>query len=307
MAAGGAGRATDGRVAAAAALIVGAMALIGLVDNFVRVIAEDAGLWQFHLLRSLMALPLLWLLARAVGGSLRPRRPARVLARSAFNAAAMFLYFGSLAFMPIGVAAAGLYTAPVFVLAIAQATGWGRIGPLRAAAVAVGFAGILLVVRPWAGGLSALALMPLVAGFCYAVASIATRAWCAGEGALALTAGYFLVMLAAAAAALAVVALLAPAAAAGAEGFLARGWVAPSGRVLVWTAVQAAASVVAIAMVVRAYQLAEAAHVAVFEYAQLVFATGWAWVIFAEAPDAMALAGMAAIVAAGVAIALAPR
>ena len=42
-----------------AAMIVGGMAMIGFTDNFVRVIAEDAGLWQFQLFRSAMALPLL--------------------------------------------------------------------------------------------------------------------------------------------------------------------------------------------------------------------------------------------------------
>ena len=55
-----------------AAMIVGGMAVIGFTDNFVRVIAEDAGLWQFHLLRSAMALPLLG--ARRLG--LRAGAPA---------------------------------------------------------------------------------------------------------------------------------------------------------------------------------------------------------------------------------------
>ncbi|MCL4186644.1 MAG: DMT family transporter [Rhodobacteraceae bacterium] len=283
------------------------MALLGFADNFVRVIAEDAGLWQFHLVRSLMAMPLLWLLARATGGTLVPRRTGRVLARSAFNAAAMFLYFGSLAFMPIGVALAGLFTAPIFVLVILVAVYGHRIGPVRIAAVALGFAGILMVIRPGAEGLTALALMPAAAGLFYAVSNIATRAWCAGEGAVTLTAGYFLMMLLASGAALVVVALAAPAAAPGAEGFLTRGWVAPTGRFLFWTGVQAVASVAAIAMTVRGYQLAEASYVSVFEYALLVFAAGWAWMIFAEVPDALALVGMAAIVLAGVAIALRSR
>jgi len=295
------------RVPEAAALVVGAMALLGFADNFVRVIAEDAGLWQFHLVRSLMAMPLLWLLARATGGSLVPRRTGRVLARSVFNAAAMFLYFGSLAFMPIGVALAGLFTAPIFVLVIMVAAYGQRIGPVRIAAVALGFAGILMVIRPGAEGLTPLALMPAAAGLFYAVSNIATRAWCAGEGAVTLTAWYFLMMLLASAAALAVVAVAAPAAPPGPEGFLTRGWVAPTGRFLFWTGVQAVASVVAIAMAVRGYQLAEASYVSVFEYALLVFAAGWAWVIFAEAPDGLALAGMAAIVLAGVAIALRSR
>lgn len=40
-----------------AAMVVLGMTLIGFIDNFVQVYAEHAGLWQFHLLRSLIAIP----------------------------------------------------------------------------------------------------------------------------------------------------------------------------------------------------------------------------------------------------------
>ena len=76
-------RTDPGGVRFGAAMIVGGMAVIGFTDNFVRVIAEDAGLWQFHLFRSAMALPLLALAASLVGLSLRAAPLARVAARSA--------------------------------------------------------------------------------------------------------------------------------------------------------------------------------------------------------------------------------
>ena len=41
-----------------AALLIAGMATLGLTDNLVRLIADAAGLWQFHLLRTAMALPL---------------------------------------------------------------------------------------------------------------------------------------------------------------------------------------------------------------------------------------------------------
>ena len=50
-----------------AVMILMAMALMGLVDNFVVVIAETTGLWQFQVIRSAMALALL------VCWSLQPR------------------------------------------------------------------------------------------------------------------------------------------------------------------------------------------------------------------------------------------
>ena len=47
---------TDNRVLQALGLITVAMAIIGFIDNFMRQIAEDAGLWQFHFVRTLMIL-----------------------------------------------------------------------------------------------------------------------------------------------------------------------------------------------------------------------------------------------------------
>ena len=75
-------RTDPGGVRFGAAMIVGGMAVIGFTDNFVRVIAEDAGLWQFHLFRSAMALPLL-ALAAVARRAVAARRGAGALLRRA--------------------------------------------------------------------------------------------------------------------------------------------------------------------------------------------------------------------------------
>jgi hypothetical protein len=48
--------------------------VIAFTDNFVRVIAADGGLWQFHATRTAMAFALLALLARPLRLRLWPRR-----------------------------------------------------------------------------------------------------------------------------------------------------------------------------------------------------------------------------------------
>lgn len=48
----------------AALLMLTGMGIIGLIDNFVVFIANETGLWQFHLTRSAMALPMIAVLAR---------------------------------------------------------------------------------------------------------------------------------------------------------------------------------------------------------------------------------------------------
>ena len=42
---------TGPNTAQGAALMVASMAIIGLIDNYVGTIAENAGLWQFHFMR----------------------------------------------------------------------------------------------------------------------------------------------------------------------------------------------------------------------------------------------------------------
>ena len=50
----------------AAALALGASAILSFIDNFVAEISDEAGLWQFQLTRTLMALPLLYFGARVL-------------------------------------------------------------------------------------------------------------------------------------------------------------------------------------------------------------------------------------------------
>lgn len=92
------------------------MALIGLIDNFVILIAELAGLWQLHLVRAVMALPLILAISRVTSWRVAPERLWAVALRSVLVSIAIFLYFGALAFLPVAQATAGLFTSPIFVL-----------------------------------------------------------------------------------------------------------------------------------------------------------------------------------------------
>lgn len=295
------------RVLLAAALVLLAMATLGYIDNLVRLIAREAGLWQFHLTRSAIALPMLALLAHVIGGRLRPLSPGRVAARSFFSAGSMMIYFGCLAFLPIGQVVAGLFTAPIFVLLISAFVYGERVGPWRIGAVALGFAGILFLLRPDAAAFSPMSVMPVVAGLFYAIGNIATRRWCAGESALTLLAGFFLGMGGFGALGLLLFTLAPQGAEPGAESFLVLGYVAPSPAFLFWTVVQAVGSIIGVGLIIRGYQLADASYVAVFEYALLIFAALWAFVLWGEVLAPAALLGMAAIALAGATIALRSR
>jgi drug/metabolite transporter (DMT)-like permease len=294
-------------LAAAAAVLVYAT-IIGYTDNYVRVIAAEGGLWQFHLTRSLMAGALMFMAIPLLGLRLMPRDLGAVVARSAAHGLCMLVYFGCLGFLSVAEVAAGLFTAPIFVLLLSRFVYGHALGPVRILAVAIGFAGVILVLAPGAQtSLSIATVLPVVAGALYALGNVATREWCAQESAATLTFGFFAALGVAGLGGLIVLAIFPQAVPPGAEGFVLRGWVTPSADFLFWTMVQAVGSMVGVGFVVRAYQLAEASRVAVFEYAILPAAAIWTYLIWDEAPGVMAVLGMVLIFVAGLLIALRSR
>ena len=302
-----AGAGSDRTMAAAGAILIYAV-LIGFTDNFVREIAASGGLWQFHLTRTVMAVALIALALPMTGVRLRLVNARAVLARSALHGAAVMIYFGCLAFLPVAQVAAGLFSAPIFVLLISRYAFGLRIGPFRIIAVGIGFLGIVLVLGPGQQAPIGLAsVLPVGAGALYALGNIATRQWCGQETAAVLTLGFFLALGALGLAGMAVLAIWPQVVPDGQAGFILRGAVWPTPTFLGWTFVQAAGSLVAIGAMVRGYQLAEASRVAVFEYMVLPAAAMWSWLIWGEVLGARALAGMVLIFAAGSVIALRSR
>jgi drug/metabolite transporter (DMT)-like permease len=300
---------TQDRTAAAFGLILIFAMIIGFTDNFVQTIAQNHGLWQFHATRSGMALALVTLAVLVLGLRAWPRSFRGVAARSAIHGAAMVIYFGALAFLPVAIVAAGLFTAPIFVLLIERFVYGRPIPPVSVVAVVLGFVGVVLVLGPSAlEGATLAAVLPVAAGMMYAMGNIATREWCAGESALTLTAGFFAALGIIGCAGMLVLSVLPLPVPAGPDGFIPRGWVWPDATFLFWTFVQSVGSLVGVAFGVRAYQLARANRVAVMEYVILPASAFWTWALWGEMPTLSAVAGMALIIAAGVLIALsAPR
>ena len=293
------------RTLAAAGFLVGYALLIGFTDNYVRVIADDTGLWQFHATRTCMAMALLAVLVPVLKLNPRPVKLRAVVGRSLIHGSAMVIYFGALAFLPVAIVAAGLFTAPIFVLLISRFVYGHHIGPVRIMAVAVGFVGVVLVLGPEAmAGASAAALLPIAAGALYAMGNIATREWCSQERAETLLAGFFLALGAIGVIGMAVLSLWPVAAPAGPDGFLLRGPVWPSEAFLFWTFVQAAGSLLGVGLMIRAYQITEASRASVIEYVILPASALWSWIIWGETLSTVAWLGMALIVGAGTMIAL---
>ena len=297
--------ATKDRTLMAAGLISVYAFVIGFTDNYVRVIAEEAGLWQFHFTRSCMTAVLLGLGVAIWGFRVRPRSWRAVVARSAIHGSAMVIYFGALAFLDVALVAAGLFTAPIWVLLISRFAYGHAIGPVQVLAVALGFAGVILVLGPEAlGGASMAALLPIIAGALYALGNIATREWCGEESAQTLLAGFFGALGIIGAVGMVALTLFPLEVPLGPDGFLQRGPVWPSGEFYFWTFVQAAGSLIGVGFMIRAYQITDASRASVLEYVILPASAFWTWVIWGKGLEPLAVLGMVLIVAAGTLIAL---
>lgn len=285
----------------AALAIAGYALIIGFTDNYMRVVAAEMGLWQFHVTRSLMVAVLVAVAVPLLRLRIAPRNWRGVAARSVVHGLAMLCYFGALGFLPVPQVAAGLFTAPIFVLLISRFVYGEHIGPVRIAAVTLGFAGILLVLGPQVARLGPAAIIPVLGGALYAISNIATRRWCPDETALTLTSGFFAALWVLGALGLATLSLF-PQDGTGPLAFILRGPALPSATALFWVFVQAAGSLVGVGMMVKGYQLTEATRAAVFEYVVLPFAALWGWLLWSEVPGPREWVGLALIFLAGLAI-----
>lgn len=278
---------------AAAGLALAASAILSLIDNFVGAVSQEAGLWQFQLFRTLFAVPILLVMARASGVALRPVNLARLAGRSLAVSVGLLVYFAALGSLPVAQAGAGLFSAPLWVALLSVVLFRQKIGRTGALAVIIGFAGALMLLQPDLSGLTAQSLLPLSAGLFYGLGMLLTRYWCADESLLALALGIFLCVGTAAIIMLAVVGFWPG------STFTTRPWVLPSTRFLGLTLFQAVGAVIAISFIAQGYKIGNPSVVAVFEYSFLIFAIFWGYLLWGNATNLLALIGMVVILTSG--------
>jgi drug/metabolite transporter (DMT)-like permease len=293
---------------AGAALIGAGMGVVGFGDSFIPLIAAQSHVWQFHLIRGAMALALIGLVLWGAGrlGAARPKRFRAVALRSVVVTASMLLYYASLPMIPIAEVAAGLATSPIWVLALSAALFREPVGRVRLGAIALGFSGAMLILRPDASGVEPGALLALGAGALYGTSILVTRRWCREEPTEAIVVGNFVMYaLSGAVGSAALAGLGSPSALAGAAPFLFAPWGAVTPTLIGLIALNAAGAIAGIFLVTRGYQRTESSAAALFDYAFLISASFWGWALWGQSLDAQALLGAAMIVAAGAVIATA--
>lgn len=270
------------------ALMLVAIGLFSLMDTIAKYLSRSypvSGIvWARYAANLLLLCTLL--AARGELRLMRTRRPGIQVLRGALLAASTILYFTSLTVLPMAEAAAIGFVLPLFVAVLAVPMLGERLDAVRVAAIVIGLAGAMLVVRPGTAIFTAYAVLPALMAFSNALYQILTRKIAGIEP--AMTSLFYGALV-------------------GTVAFsftLPFAWVTPSGW-WHWTLIAVIGTLATAGhfILIRAYDYAPATLLAPLVYTQLIWVMGLGYVVFGDFPDAWALAGMGVIVASGMLIA----
>jgi len=199
--------------------------------------------------------------------------------------------------LSLSVAAASYYTLPIFItLGSAVLTG-DRVTPVGWFAVALGFLGVLLILKPSVSDFNWYALLPILSAILYASAMILTRTKCRSEHplalSLALNTGFVIV-------GTAVTIFIATMPPESRQGFLLAPWSKMDlNQWLAMTLLSIAILIGSIGAAI-AYQRAPPSVIGVFDFAYVGFAVLWGAMFFRDYPDIIVFTGIGLVVIAGV-------
>lgn len=285
------------------AAILATVLAMSLGDAAIKLLSTDFVLWQIFVLRSIIAIPLVIALIkiRSRTASLLPQQPGWVALRSLMLASLWIAYYAALPHLALGVAAATLYTLPLFITLFAAIFLGDRVGPKGWSGVFLGFIGVLLILKPETGGFNAYAFLPLVAAILDSSAMILTRTKCRAENPLVLSLSLnFTFVLVGLLATLLVAISGETADGTGGSSFISGEWASMGPREWIAMALLAIASLIASICVAVAYQVGPPATIATFDFAYVGLAGFWGILIFAEIPSATTIAGIGLIILAGI-------
>lgn len=283
--------------------LLAGIAIFSVQDLILKLLSGDYPLHQAMVIRSLTAMPFLLWIVHAFDGSLATIATpgwGKMLARGLLNFVAYTAYYLGLAALPMAETVALFFTGPLFITLSAALILREKVPPAAALAVAAGFAGVLLIVRPGAEGLSWTVALPILGAAGYALSMISARSLGRTESAAAMafwSNACFLIC------ALVLSAIWGGGAYEGtsdpAMAFLTRGWMMPSLWDLGLMAACGGIAAIGLTLLTQAYRAAPSSTVAPFEYSFMFWGVLWGWIFWQEMPDAIAWVGIAVIIGAG--------
>ena len=262
-------------------LMLGAMAVLPFLDVTAKTLGEMGVpvlqiVWARMVMGALMTAPLA---LRAAGPrGLWPDR-ARVHAlRAVLLCLATFFFFAALRFLPIADALAVFFVQPLVVTALSPLVLGERVGPRRWVAVAIGFIGTLIIIRPGLQAFNPGTVLALAAGCALALYFLLTRRIAGRDAAMVTT---FRTSLLGAVLMSALVWTV---------------WRMPTGNEWLLFLALGVISTLGHGLIVKAYDHAEASLLAPLAYTEMVMAVILGWWFFGDFPDLWTFVGVGVLI-----------
>lgn len=261
------------------------LSFIALADAMAKVLGESMASPQvvwLYLVCLLTALLIYLLVSRQnIRELVKTKKPRLQIARGLSILGSLTFIFTSLQFLPLAEATVINFTGPLFMVALARPMLGEAVGWRRWAAVLVGLAGAMIVVRPGSEVFQWAALLPIGSAVFFALFQLLTRKLAAHDG--ALTTLIYTQVVAAAGASLAAPFFWTPIT------FYQFGYVFLAGIV----------GLAAHMCMFNAFRLADASLLAPINYTRIVASVLLGYWLFGDLPDAYTIAGGAVIIASG--------
>jgi drug/metabolite transporter (DMT)-like permease len=263
-------------------LMLASVTLFSLNDAIGKWLVKDYPVGQALLIRSVVALvllaPFLWRGGLSVFTA--APRPGLQILRAVISTTEVVCFFWSVGYLPLADVMTFYLAGPIYVTALAPFVLGEHVGWRRWAAVLIGFAGVLLALKPSAAALTTPALVALTGSLLYSGLLILTRV-------LRNTANVVLVSMQIVTTALFGLAM-AP-----------LGWVTPRPGDFALMVLFGVLGMGGLACLNMSLKRAPASVVVPYQYTMIVWGVVLGYFIFGDEPKAHVLAGAAIIIAAG--------
>jgi drug/metabolite transporter (DMT)-like permease len=158
-------------------LLLAAVCMYPLHDSIAKLLTADLAImqvvWGKFIFQTVAVMAIV--LPRAPRAVFRSRRLGLQLGRSLLLLLSMVLFVTAISFLPLADAVSILYVAPILVTALSVPLLGERVGRHRWTAVAIGFVGAMIIIRPGIGVTHWATALVLCAAVSSALFQIATR------------------------------------------------------------------------------------------------------------------------------------
>jgi drug/metabolite transporter (DMT)-like permease len=207
-------------------------------------------------------------------------RPGLQVLRVVLSSLEVAMFFWAVSAMPLADAITFYLAGPIFVTAFSVLLLGERVGWRRWTAVLIGFAGVVIALRPSSATFTWPALIALTGSVCFALLMITTRMVKDTNDTVLMVSQFF--------GTFTFGALTAP-----------FGWVTPTAYHLLFLSGFGVVSIAALFCVNRSLKLAPASVVVPYQYSLIVWSVLFGWWGFGELPDAWTITGGTIIIGAG--------